>query len=200
MNSEKREKTIETKVKENGTEVIKKAQHDAERLLDKANSQAIETVTRSERDESVFAEALDREVQKLLADHAKTLTQMSDKTTIVYQEALQKVEKQSIQHLQQNGEAFLKQSKESLDDFKAVLGNETVRLQKEVSQKVADIYRIAVAEVAAYKRTQLDSVQNEVTSQIEQLTEEVLGQALDQTKQEELVLIAIKNLKLKKGQ
>jgi len=178
--------------------IIQHARAKAQHILKQADKQSLTIEQQAFSHEHELEKIFNQEIEKLLQEHTHALVATSESFGSIYTNTLEQLKQDYLLHFQSTLNAFDEKTEKVLADYTQSLEQQTVDLQKDTKEKVQASYAAAIADIAAFKKIQMQQLQSHVTSITNGIVTKVLEEELDQEKQEKIVLQAIEQLEIMK--
>lgn len=191
---EKHNQTLQKQLFSDNLHVLKNANGRAEQLLTSTNQIALDSEKKATAAEKTFEETLEHEVENLLHQNTHALVQTSEDFSNIYTLALKNTKEQYIAQFQKTVEQFDEKSRQSLDELTTTLQQETTKLREHAQNESQQAYSQAIADIATFKKQQMQQVQLHVQTLVTTITAQALEEGLDTQQQEQIVLKALRQI------
>lgn len=175
--------------------VMRHAHQKARHLLGKTAEQAETMLTQTHHIDQSVLEDLENTLAKVINQHIYTLDRHTDEAFGVYKKALADVKEMYLKELKESVEQFKAGSQTELADFKTMLTKETVASQAFIGKKITDEFETAQKDIADYKAKQLEKIDKQIDTMVQQVSLAVLKQAISAKQHEELIDEALEQAK-----
>lgn len=186
---------ISLHVHEKAEHLIEDARKKALTIIEQANLEASQMLTKTKKFNTKSDEALKEQIEFLASQQKKILEENSKDLVKGYKESLEELREQNINVFKNISKDIERDAVSEIKDFRQVLEKETLVSQKVVGGKVEEEYKKIQEELVEYKKEKLQEVDKSIFALILSITKVVLGKSLSIEDHEQLVLEALEKAK-----
>lgn len=182
-------------IDQNDSEVITKAQAEANDIIKKAVQKAEETL----RESKIFRDDLVEELNKTIREVAEnTLNRFKQESSIFdrqYQQLFSSIQEEYTRKTKLTIDTMQKTATDELEDFKQILRNETISSQNIISTKIQEEFNLVLKDIQTYRTQKIQEINASAKDVTKKITEDLLGKALSLSEHEQLITQALESAK-----
>jgi exonuclease VII large subunit len=163
--------------------------------MQEAIVKARETLVNTEYIREDFIKELESNLNKVGIQLQENLKQQSTEMASQYNNLLKDVRNDYLKQSEKQAEEFEKAAEAELTEFQKDLKKQTVNSEQEIESQVKLRFDQIQQELEAYRAEQMKKIAAQTNSILEDVTRKVLGQGLNLSEQEQLVMDSIETAK-----
>lgn len=168
---------------------------DEQKILDKARDEGKQLIVKAQgQAEKIVGDAQEFGSQSNQA-LAKMLDSLSEKQVEVSNQVIGRVRDDTVTLLQELIQNLKQHAASEMDTFGKGLQQEFTTARQNAQQTIDAAYGTATAEVEAYKEKRLEQIKRQMTILVREIVEKVLAKSVDERQHEQLVLQAVEEAK-----
>lgn len=198
------EKISRKKIEQEAKEVHDGAYEEALRILDEARLKSIKVLSDSQlKAQKLLSDTryvsdekkkeLSKRVEDLYVKEEVSFKQLSNDLIKSYKEALEKEQTENIRTLAETTEMIKDEVLSDIGEFKETILKETVDSQRQIDEKLRKSYEEAEKEIESYREEKIAALNEKIFLILADITEQVIGKAVDQTDHEKMILDSLKD-------
>lgn len=191
----KKESEILDNANRKALDTLQKANNEALGIIEEARAKVKTMETKISFDEEAFQQLLKSQqdaIIKAVSDHLQKIT-----TSVLsnYQETLRKTAEADLNVFRTSTNDLEKAAKDEVESFKSLLEKETIGTQRDVAQKIQEVYAAAQDEIKTYRAERLAEIDNHIGEIILSVSQRVIGKALSLEDHRDLVISSLEKAK-----
>ena len=167
----------------------------AAKMIDEANSMAIDIINKANLSENIASENFNQEVKRIASLQIKEFEKATSDFMKLYTQVLQDLKLKNIEVCQSISKDIEINTMEEIKNFKQSMESLTVSSQKLVQKKIDSDYLTAQKEIQNYTETALKKIDQEIYELLEKVSKLVLGKALSLSEHEDLIQKSLEKAK-----
>ena len=175
--------------------ILTNAHKHAGSLLQEATIEAGKIISGSKQTNEQIKEQLDKVLQSIAAEEIHALKIATDTYETDYQKQLQTIQEQMHQQTQESIQNTKKNYEEKLDKFTGELLKSGLSTQEIVDKKTTELISVVEKEIAEYKQTQLEKIDEEVKKLLEKVYRDVLRISIPENVHQDLIIKSLEEAK-----
>lgn len=167
----------------------------AAKIIDEANSKAIDIVNKANLSENIASENFREEVKRIASLQIEEFEKATSDFMKLYSLVLQDLKSKNIEVFQNVSKDIEVNTMAEIKNFKESMESLTSQSEKLVQKKIDNDYLSVKKEIQNYKETELKKIDQEIYAILERISKLVLGKALSLSDHEDLIRKSLEKAK-----
>ena len=169
------------------TDLLSQTRQKAIRLIDDANSQALDIISKANLTTDTASEAFKQEMSDISSSQLKDFKKTTSDFTKAYSQVLQDLKIKNMETFQNISKDIELNTMEEIKNFKNSMERLTTVSQDEVKKKIDSDYEASKKEIEDHKKEELQKIDSGIYELLEKISKLILGKALNLSEQEDLI-------------
>lgn len=177
------------------SEIIEKAQKQANAIVEKAVASAKNILFETEYVKQDMAKEMQDSLSKVAEESVKLVQGRSTESEKEFRSVVDEIKAEFANQASAKLSAIEKVAVDETNDFKETLRRETVGSQAYVGKKIGEDFQAVQGELLEYKKAKLAEIDNNISAITKQVVEEALGASITLPLHEDLIIKSLENAK-----
>jgi hypothetical protein len=182
LHSGSKDKTLQ-----NGSDLLDDARVKAAKIIDEANSKALDIISKTTLSADISAENFKQEISRNSSAQIEEFEKTTANFTKIYSQILQDLKVKNVELFQNVSKDIETNTIDEVKSFKESMEKLTTLSQKEIKKKMDTDYESSRREIEEFRKVELDKVNAEVYEVLEKTAKIVLGKAINLSDHEDLI-------------
>lgn len=167
----------------------------AAKIIDEANSKAIDIINKANLSENIASENFTEEIKHIASLQIEEFEKATSDFMKLYNLVLQDLKSKNIEVFQNVSKDIEVNTMAEIKNFKESMESLTSQSEKLVQKKIDSDYLIAKKEIQNYKEVEIKKIDQEIYELLEKVAKLVLGKALSLSEHEDLIRKSLEKAK-----
>ena len=177
------------------TEDMKNARLRAAKMIDEANSNALDIINKANLSAGASSESFNQEIIRIASTQIKEFEKTTSEFTKLYSQILSDLKTKNIEVFQNVSKDIETNTIEEIKNFRNSVEKLTVSSQKLVKKKIDTDFAQVQKEIENYKAEELKKIDDKIYSLLEKVSKFTLGRAINLSEHENLIIKALDRAK-----
>jgi len=173
------------------TEDIKNARLRAAKMIDDANSQALDIINKANLSAGATSESFNQEIIRIASVQIKEFEKTTSEFTKLYSQVLSDLKTKNIEIFQNVSKDIETNTMGEIKNFRDSVEKLTVSSQKLVKKKIDTDFAQVQKEIENYKAQELKKIDDKIYGLLEKVSKQTLGKAISLSEHENLITKAL---------
>lgn len=160
-------------------------------IIETAQKEAEDIITQAKHIHKASEKTLSEAADELEQHEEQELAQISEDSIRSIEEKIEQINANNVAALSANSEDIKKSLNLHFEELRDLLGQQTVAAQNQAEAKVKEEYDAMEAELAVYKKSQIEKIDQNIYQILINVSKDVLGKKIDPKENEEVIIKAL---------
>jgi len=179
--------TMENDDSRENAELLSQTRQKAMRMIDKANNEALDIISKANLSADTASEAFKQEMSYVSSAQLKDFKKTTSDFIKAYLQVLQDLKIKNIETFQNVSKDIEMNTIQEIKNFKESMEKLTALSQNEVKKKIDADYVASKKEIEDYKKEELQKIDSGIYELLEKISKLVLGKAISLSEHENLI-------------
>lgn len=175
------------KAHSNDIEKIYEARKIAVKVIDEANSKAIDIINKANLSENIASENFSQEIKRIASMQIKEFEKSTSDFMKLYIQVLHDLKSKNIEVFQNVSKDIEVNTMDEIKSFKKSMGDLTFESENLVKKKIDSDYSALKKEMQIYKEEKLQKIDQDIYEILERISKLVLGKVISLSMHEDLI-------------
>jgi len=176
-------------------EDIKNAREKAVKILDDANSKALDIINKANLSAGIASENFNQEIVRIASTQIKQFEKTTSEFTKFYNQVLSDLKTKNIEVFQNVSKDIETNTMEEIKNFRDSVEKLTFASQKLVKKKIDTDFAEVEKEIENYKAEELKKIDDKIYTLLEKVSKLILGKAISLSEHENLIRKSLERAK-----
>lgn len=176
-------------------ELEEKAQRDYQEIISSANKKAAEIIAQANQVNKDSMTSFNTSMSTMIENHKRSLNVNSEAISKEHQKEIRELNQKIVTLLSNIYKDIETSAKTDLENYKAVIKQQTFEAEKQVQDKMKAEYDKLEKEIEARKQERLQQVEANIYKVINTISKDIIGKSLDLSTHEDLIVKSLDKAK-----